>query len=194
MERPPCRLGPSNDRGLLARGIGPGGDHSDYGTSDMIRVLFVCTGNICRSPTAEAVLRRHLDKEGLSDKVEVDSAGTGSWHIGDPPTAIAQEIARGRGYDMAGLTARQVVRGDFDRFDLILALDRGHIAALERLRKAESRAALALLRNYAEDHPIEVPDPYYGDRRDYEYALHLIEDAMPGLLTALANWDPGQQE
>ncbi len=160
----------------------------------MIRVLFVCTGNICRSPTAEAVLRRHLDNQGLSDKVEVDSAGTGGWHIGDAPTVIAQEIARGKGYDMEELRARQVERDDFDRFDLILALDRGHLVALERLQRRESRAALALLRSYADDHPVEVPDPYYGDRRDYEYALHLIEDAIPGLLTALANWDPGRQK
>jgi protein-tyrosine phosphatase len=160
----------------------------------MIRVLFVCTGNICRSPTAEAVLRAHLRREGLDDRIEVDSAGTGGWHVGDAPTPMAQELAHGKGYDMTDLRARQVERADFDRFDLILALDRGHLAALERLQRAESRAALALLRSYADDHPIEVPDPYYGGRRDYQYALELIEQAMPGLLAALADWDPGRAE
>jgi protein-tyrosine phosphatase len=154
----------------------------------MIRVLFVCTGNICRSPTAEAVLRRHLHDKGLGERVGVDSAGTGGWHVGDAPSALAQQVAHRKGYDMSGLKARQIDRADFDRFDLIVALDRGHLAALERLRRAESRASLALLRSYASEPPMEVPDPYYGGRQDYEYSLVSIEDAMPGLLTALADW------
>jgi protein-tyrosine phosphatase len=160
----------------------------------MIRVLFVCTGNICRSPTAEAVLRAHLDKEGLGERVEVDSAGTGGWHVGDAPTAIARQVALDKGYDMSGLRARKIDHDDFERFDLILALDRGHLAILERLGRGKIRAKLALLRSYAEDHPIEVPDPYYGGRRDYEYALGLIEGAMPGLLAALTDWPPRQHQ
>ena len=151
----------------------------------MIRILMVCTGNICRSPTAEAVLRRHLDEAGLGDKAEVDSAGTGSWHVGDPPSPLARELGRSRGYDLDSLRARQIHDRDFIEFDLILGLDRGHLSALKRLEPARGRARIALLMDYAEDAPSEVPDPYYGGRADYAHSLDLIERAMPGLMAAV---------
>ena len=153
----------------------------------MIRVLMVCTGNICRSPTAEAVLRHYLKEAGLSDRITVDSAGTGGWHIGDPPSALAREVGRERGYDLELLRARQLYRDDFHDFDLILGLDRGHLSALERMRPEAGRARVALLMDYADDAPAEVPDPYYGGRADYVHSLQLIERAMPGLLSELSD-------
>ncbi len=130
----------------------------------------VCLGNICRSPTAEAVLRRKLHAAGLGARVEVDSAGTGSWHIGSPPDARAQRHAARRGYDLSGLRARQVSADDFQRFDLILAMDRDNLADLQRL--APDEPARAELRLFAE---VEVPDPYAGGPDGFERVLDLVE-------------------
>lgn len=150
----------------------------------MSRILFVCLGNICRSPTAEGVFAAMAEAEGL--EVMVDSAGTGDWHLGNPPSGPAIQAAAERGYDIAGLRARQVTGDDFDRFDRIIAMDRGNMAALERLRPSGSDTEVSLFLSHAEDAPIEeVPDPYHT--RDFEAALDLIEAASAGLIAQLQN-------
>jgi protein-tyrosine phosphatase len=135
-----------------------------------VRVLMVCLGNICRSPTAEAVLRHRLQAAGLGGRVEVDSAGTGSWHIGSPPDARSQRHAARRGYDLSALRARQVSEDDFHRFDLILAMDHDNLADLQSL--APDGAMRAEVRLFAE---VEVPDPYTGGPEGFERVLDLVE-------------------
>ncbi|NJN00527.1 MAG: low molecular weight phosphotyrosine protein phosphatase [Aquincola sp.] len=135
-----------------------------------MRVLMVCLGNICRSPTAEAVLRAKLHAAGLADRVEVDSAGTGSWHIGSPPDGRSRHHARGVAYDLSALRARQVLADDFARFDLILAMDDDNLADLQRL--APDGPTRAELRLFAD---AEVPDPYSGGADGFERVLDMVE-------------------
>jgi len=139
------------------------------------RVLFVCTGNICRSPTAEGVLR-HLAKEA-GIEVQVESAGTGDWHVGHPPDERAQHHARSRGYDLSAQRARQVSTADFERFDLIVAMDRGHLRVLQQQCPREHRAKLRLLVAGG-----DVPDPYYGGPDGFERVLDMVEGACRELL------------
>jgi protein-tyrosine phosphatase len=141
-------------------------------------ILFVCTGNICRSPTAEGVFKNLAEKAGLDLRIE--SAGLGDWHVGQPPDERAQHHAKGRGYDLSAQRARQVRLRDFDDFDLILAMDRGHLRALQRMAPPEHRAKLRL---FAADR--DVPDPYYGGAQDFERVLDLVEDQCRGLLEEL---------
>ncbi|MDI3335982.1 low molecular weight protein-tyrosine-phosphatase [Defluviimonas aestuarii] len=149
----------------------------------MKRILFVCLGNICRSPAAEAVFAAKASAAGLA--VSVDSAGTGGWHIGDPPYPPMIAAAAARGYDLAPLRARQVRRTDFDDFDLILAMDRVNLADLSALRPGGNATPLHLmLDNAPACGTDEVPDPYYT--RDFDQALDLIELAADGLVTSLA--------
>jgi len=136
-----------------------------------LRVLMVCLGNICRSPTAEVVLRERLRASDLADQVVVDSAGTGSWHVGSPPDARSQRHALRRGYDMSGLRARKVVDADFSRFDLMLAMDRDNLADLERLRPDSAVVELLLFA------AVEVPDPYAGGPDGFDRVLDIIEEA-----------------
>lgn len=144
-----------------------------------MRVLCVCLGNICRSPTAEAVLRSLA-----GDRLTVDSAGTGSWHIGKPPHAPAIAAARARGYDLSGLRARQVSPRDFGAFDLILAMDSQNLADIEALRPPESATPARLFLDYAPETGLsDIPDPYFTG--DFEGALDLIEAAARGLLKRL---------
>lgn len=150
-----------------------------------MRILIVCTGNICRSPTAEALLRQHLQQAGLDGRVSVDSAGTENWNVGSRPSTLAVELAAARGYDLSGLRARHISDNDFDAFDLILGLDRGHIHKLERWRPAGSQAQIMLLMECGSVEPLEVPDPYSGGIEEYSYSLDLIESAMPGLLATI---------
>lgn len=146
------------------------------------RILTVCLGNICRSPAAEAVLRQRADALGLA--VEVDSAGTGGWHIGDPPHAPMIRAAARRGIDLAALRARQFGTADFQRFDLILAMDRANLADIEALRPAGATTPVELFLTYAMGAPIdEVPDPYYTG--EYDRVLDLIETAAAGLMNRL---------
>jgi protein-tyrosine phosphatase len=146
-----------------------------------LRVLMVCLGNICRSPTAEAVLRHRLVAAGLSDRVDVDSAGTGGWHAGDPPDARAQRHALLRGYDLARLRARRVAESDFERFDLLLAMDEDNLAELQRLKPVGSRAEVRLFA------AVEVPDPYAGAAQGFENVLDQIELASDALVLDLRN-------
>ena len=155
------------------------------------RILMVCMGNICRSPTAEAVLRVQAALRGLAQHVEVDSAGTHGWHAGEPPDARAQAHGARRGYDLAPLRARRVQAADFERFDLILAMDRDNLANLLELRPDGAKARVELLMRYASRHAAEeVPDPYYGPAAGFERVLDLIEDACDGLLAHLAATTP----
>jgi protein-tyrosine phosphatase len=151
-----------------------------------MKVLFVCFGNICRSPTAEGVFRHLLAQEAPELQVEVDSAGTAGYHIGHSPDLRSQRAAHARGIDLSGLRARQVTAEDFLRFDLILAMDRDNLEELEAMRPAESRARVRLFLEYAPELArTEVPDPYYGDARGFEEVLNLSTAASRGLIAAL---------
>ena len=151
-----------------------------------IRVLMVCLGNICRSPTAEAMLRLKVHQAGLDDRIEVDSAGTTGYHVGSPPDRRAIVHGERRGLKMKGLRGRKVVREDFDRFDFILAMDEDNLADLERLRPAGGRARLALLMSYApQAGTTVVPDPYYGNADGFERVLDLVDSGAAGFLGSL---------
>jgi protein-tyrosine phosphatase len=151
-----------------------------------MKILFVCLGNICRSPTAEAVFRHLLAREAPELNVVVDSAGIGAWHIGEPPDARAQAAAQRRGFDMSALRARQVVREDFERFDLILAMDLENLAELKRRAPAHTRERVRLFLDFIPEEEIdEVPDPYYGSEAGFEQVLDLAEQAARGLLQYL---------
>ncbi len=149
-------------------------------------VLFVCLGNICRSPTAEGVFRAQLEAAGLQAGVVVDSAGTGSWHVGEKPDQRATLAAAERGYQLDSLRARQVCRGDFEQFDYILAMDGDNLASLQRLAPASYAGHLSLFLDF---HPestlLEVPDPYYGGSEGFAQVLDMIEIAGQGLLTQI---------
>jgi protein-tyrosine phosphatase len=150
------------------------------------RVLFVCLGNICRSPTAEGVFRHLLEQEAPELQVEVDSAGTADYHIGDPPDSRSQRAALGRGIDLSDARARRVTVEDFTRFDLILAMDRGNLRTLEAMRPERSHARLQLFLEYAPElGRLEVPDPYYGGASGFEEVLDLAAAASRGLLATL---------
>ena len=150
------------------------------------RVLFVCLGNICRSPTAEGVLRHVAAKDAPQLALEIDSAGTADYHIGAPPDPRSQRAARRRGIDISGLRARQVSVEDFARFDLILAMDKENLRELQALQPRNSHAAVKLFLDYAPDMGSrDVPDPYYGDAAAFETVLDLTTAAARGLLSAL---------
>jgi protein-tyrosine phosphatase len=146
-----------------------------------MRVLMVCLGNICRSPTAEVVLRAKLESAGLGEQVVVDSAGTGNWHVGSPPDPRSQRHAAKRGYDLSALRGRQVAEDDFHRFDLILAMDEDNLADLQRL--APESASRAELRLFA---GTQVPDPYTGGPTGFEQVLDLVEAASDAWVKNLA--------
>jgi protein-tyrosine phosphatase len=152
-----------------------------------VKLLFVCMGNICRSPTAEGVMRSLLREGGLEDRVEIDSAGTGGWHAGDPPDARATEAARARGIALEG-AARQFTPEDFGRFDLIVAMDRDNLRDLLALAPDEEAAEkVRLLREFdpAAGGDLDVPDPYYGGAHGFERVLDLVTAACRGLLDEL---------
>ena len=158
------------------------------GGEPALRVLMVCSGNICRSPTAEGVLRAKLQAAGLSDRIEVDSAGTQGLHAREAPDPRAQALAGRRGYDLSRLRARRVVGEDFVRFHRILAMDEGHLEWLQDAAPPDARARVGLLMAHAIRHRDRrvVPDPYYGSERDFELVLDLVEDACEGLARDLA--------
>lgn len=149
-------------------------------------VLMCCMGNICRSPTAEGVLRAKLVEAGLDEEVELESAGTHGYHVGCPPDARSQRSALRRGYDLSALRARQVSLDDFDRFDLILAMDHANLAALRRLHPEAGDGRVRLLMSFATRHRAEeVPDPYYGEGDGFERVLDYVEDACEGVVAML---------
>jgi protein-tyrosine phosphatase len=151
-----------------------------------VGVLFVCTGNICRSPTAEGIFRKLVADAGLSETIFADSAGTHGYHIGEPPDPRAQASAAARGYDLSALLARRVERADFERFDFVVAMDRGHFTILSRLAEASAAHKVKLMMSYARAFKErDVPDPYYGGPQDFERVLDMLEDAARGLLEAI---------
>ena len=148
-------------------------------------ILFVCMGNICRSPTAEGVFRHHVAVAGLSDVIAIASAGTHDYHIGEPPDRRSQAAARQRRYDLSAQRARHVVSGDFECFDYLLAMDRDNLAHLERLAPPKMRSKARLFLEFGTQGVLEVPDPYYGGPDGFERVLDLVEDASRGLLAHL---------
>ncbi len=153
----------------------------------MVRILFVCMGNICRSPTAEGVVRSLAERSGVSSFLEVDSAGTHAYHEGEQPDPRTRKVAAGRGYDLSGMRARRVREQDFSRFDRILAMDRQNLAALQRSCPTEHLPKLGLFLEYAEGIGVdEVPDPYYGGVDGFERVFDMCEQAGRGLVEAVA--------
>ncbi|HKT92951.1 MAG TPA: low molecular weight protein-tyrosine-phosphatase [Paraburkholderia sp.] len=151
-----------------------------------VSVCFVCLGNICRSPTAEAVMLRLVDEAGLAERVEVDSAGTGDWHIGEAPDERAQRAGNRRGYNLAPLRARQIAAEDFRRFDLIVAMDDANVSALHDVCPASERDKIRLLMEFASQAQARVVvDPYFGGDAGFEMVLDQCEAACAGLLAAL---------
>lgn len=150
-----------------------------------MRVLFVCLGNICRSPTAEGVLRHQLTEAGLADVIEVASAGTGDWHVGKQPDSRTRRAAQLRGYDLSSQRAQQVRVEHFNEYDLILAMDKSNLANLQSLRPGHASAELDLFLRRYEGAIDEVPDPYYGGEQGFEQVLDLIEAACRGLVIEL---------
>ena len=156
----------------------------DKSGRSVVRVLFVCTGNICRSPTAEGVFRALLVSEELDGQVEVESAGTHGYHIGEPPDARSQEAALRRGIDLSGLRAQRTRAADFTNFDYVLAMDDSNLDALGR--PPPDGAEVGLFLDFAPKlNEREVPDPYYGGAGGFEHVLDLVEAASVGLLAAL---------
>lgn len=151
-----------------------------------IKVLFVCMGNICRSPTAEGVFKSVVEKAGLAGSITSDSAGTGDYHIGEAPDPRAQGAALGRGYDLSPLCARQVRSRDFSEFDYVLAMDEANLRQLQRLCPPEHAGKVKLFMDFAgKGAAREVPDPYYGGAQGFERVLDMVEQASRGLLEHL---------
>ena len=155
----------------------------------MTRILMVCMGNICRSPTAEGVMRSLVREAGLEDEIQIDSAGTGGWHVGDPPDRRATQAAKERGITLAG-AARQLAPSDFDDYDLLLAMDRQNLDGMRAVAPSPEAAKKArLLREFdpasAGAPDLDVPDPYYGDGAGFELVLDQVQAACAGLLDVL---------
>ena len=148
-------------------------------------VLFVCLGNICRSPTAEGVFAQKVKERGLS--IEIDSAGTAGYHHGAAPDKRSQDVAAKRGYNLSKLKCRKVVEADFAKFDHIIAMDKANVKDLKRKCPEEYQHKISLFLNYASAEFDEVPDPYYGGKRGFELVLDLIEDASDGFIAKLTS-------
>ena len=149
----------------------------------MVRVLFVCLGNICRSPTSEGVFRNMVSNVGLDNVISIDSAGTGAWHVGAPPDSRGQSAAIKRGYDLSDQRARKVNMSDFEQFDYIIGMDRSNCAALVAIAPEETHDKIKLFLDFAPQFGLkDVPDPYYGGLKGFENVLDLVEEASKGLL------------
>jgi len=157
------------------------------------RVLMVCMGNICRSPTAEGVFRKHVADADLADEIHTDSAGTHAYHIGEPADQRAQTAAEQRGFTLQGSRARRVTDDDYERFDYILAMDEDNLMVLKERAPESRRDRVRLFLEFAESHnETEVPDPYYGGTAGFERVLDLVEEASRGLLETLRSDFPGK--
>lgn len=149
------------------------------------RILFVCLGNICRSPLGEGILRRRAEERGLSPLVETASAGTGGWHHGDPPDHRSIAVGRANGIDISSQRARQLVLGDFNSFDLIFAMDRDNLRNLVRLAPHDSSADIHLFMDFVSATSRDVPDPYYGGPADFERVFAMLDEGCRSLLDTL---------
>ncbi len=148
-----------------------------------VKILFVCMGNICRSPTAHGVFETLLATQNLDDVISVDSAGTHAYHVGEQPDSRAQSVALNRGVDLSSQRARKVMQDDFERFDYVIAMDRSNHADLCELASPEQRKKIHLFMDFAKDRDErEVPDPYYGGSHGFERVLDMVSDASEGLL------------
>ena len=150
--------------------------------SHSVKVLFVCMGNICRSPTAHGVFQTMVDEQGLADRSLVDSAGTHGYHIGTPPDPRSQATARGRGVDLSGLRARRFISEDFAAFDYLLAMDRDNLADMLAIKPDHASGNAALMLDYSDNYDQrEIPDPYFGND-GFDLVFDMVEDAARGLL------------
>jgi len=157
-----------------------------------LRLLFVCTGNICRSPTAEAVTRALFERAAMVGRFELESAGLGGWHLGDPPDPRAIRRAALRSYDLTGQRARQIAPQDYRDFDLLLAIDRGHLRAMRRACPPDHAEKIKLFMAFAEGAEAgDVPDPYYGESADFDLVLDLVEGGAHALVAALSHSGAG---
>lgn len=156
----------------------------------MVNILFVCMGNICRSPTAEGVFRYRLAEHGLIDQITTDSAGTHGWHVGDPPDPRSISAARKRGVDIAWIRSREVRARDFTEFDYVLAMDRDNLENMEAMAAAGGTAQVGLFLDFAPHLEIQnVPDPYYGGPDGFDHVLDLVEAASDGLIAHIRKTD-----
>jgi protein-tyrosine phosphatase len=151
------------------------------------RILFVCAGNICRSPLGEGVLRHQAAGRGIAHLIETESAGTGGWHQGDPPDRRSITVARRHGIDISRQSARQLRLGDFNSFDLIFAMDRDNLRNIVRLAPHDSSADIHLFMDFVAGTSRDVPDPYYGDDSDFEAVFAMIDEGCRALLDTLMN-------
>ena len=151
----------------------------------MVKVLFICMGNICRSPTAEGVFRYKVAQANLQDHISIDSAGTHAYHVGNPPDARAQDAALKRNIDLSSQRARRVNADDFSSFDYVIAMDDSNKRDLLTICPAGFEDRVHLFLDFAEGNETEVPDPYYGQGRGFEIVLNLVEDAADGLLARI---------
>jgi protein-tyrosine phosphatase len=152
-----------------------------------VKVLFVCMGNICRSPTAHGVFQALVDKHDLGASIQVESAGTHSYHVGNPPDGRSQATARSRGVDLSGLRARRFVSADFTEYDYLLGMDKANIADMGAIKPEGASARLQLMLEYSQQYSqLEVPDPYFGDD-GFELVFDMIDDAALGLLRQIRN-------
>jgi len=153
------------------------------GTQKKVQVLFVCMGNICRSPTAHGVFRKMVIDEGLSDLIEIDSAGTHAYHVGNPPDRRAQQTAHFRGIDLSDLRARQARSEDFEQFDYVIAMDKDNFHGLKLISPEGKLDRLHMFLDFAPSIKAkEVPDPYYGGHEGFERVFDMVEEASKGLL------------
>ena len=150
------------------------------------RILFICTGNICRSPTAEAYMRYKIVEEGLQNHIETDSAGIHGYHVGDMPDSRSIDVLKSRGIDMSDLSARKISASDYNEFDLILGMDEGHYSDISNMCIKGCRADIGLFLDYAPDSSIRsVPDPYYGGSKGFVQVLDLIYQGTEGLFASV---------
>jgi len=178
-------------RDLLRSVLGLGG----AAVQPRVKLLFVCMGNLCRSPTAEAVFRHKIAEAGLGSVVHCASAGTHDFHVGSLPDGRARAVAQKRGYDMSKLRGRHVADEDFERYDLILTMDRQNMASLEQRCPSEHREKLKMLMEFARRNTLpEVPDPYYGSVKGFEIVLDMLEDACESLVDHIREHHLGNSE
>ncbi|MEE2999261.1 MAG: low molecular weight protein-tyrosine-phosphatase [Pseudomonadota bacterium] len=156
----------------------------------LVKVLFICLGNICRSPTAEGVFRKHIKNENLNHKIKIDSVGTGSWHVGNPPDKRSQEVATLRGYDISNQRSRQINNRDIEESDYLIAMDTNNISTLQELIPEEMKKKLFLFLEFAPQlEQLDVPDPYYSGPDGFDLVIDLIEAASEGLLAHIKDTD-----